>query len=256
MQKVSEAVGPCIVVVPCYNEEQRLQVETFRSFLRENAGGIRLLFVNDGSGDGTLGVLEGLRQEFPGSVGVLDQPLNMGKAEAVRAGMLDAIQQGAFVTGFWDADLATPLSELTRLLSILEASPAVEVLLGSRVRLLGRWVTRKATRHYSGRIFATMASMVLGLPVYDTQCGAKLFRATPVLERALGQPFGSRWIFDVEMLARFLVLRRRDADALTISESIHEEPLLIWNDVSGSKLKPSDSFKAIGELLAIRRRYF
>jgi dolichyl-phosphate beta-glucosyltransferase len=246
----------CTLVVPCYNEEQRLPVEAFRVFLAEAPGGVRLLFVNDGSRDGTLGVLRRLADEFP-AASVMDQPRNMGKAEAVRAGMLRAIADGAGITGFWDADLATPLSELPRLLAILQTHPEVAILLGSRVRLLGRSVSRKSVRHYSGRVFATLASLTLSLPVYDTQCGAKLFRVEPVLAEVLAAPFHSRWIFDVELLARYLVLRRSGPQAMAQpASSIYEEPLRAWHDVDGSKLKATDSFKALGELMEIRRRYF
>jgi dolichyl-phosphate beta-glucosyltransferase len=245
------------VVVPCYNEEHRLPIDAFRSFLGSPRAGLRFLFINDGSRDGTLTVLEHLQSAFPTLVDILNLPENMGKAEAVRSGMLHAIANGATVTGFWDADLATPLSELPRLLDLLLQQPTVEIVLGSRVRLLGRAILRKPIRHYFGRIFATVASLTLDLPIYDTQCGAKLFRVTDVLHEALATPFGSRWIFDVELLARFLTLRRhRYVELGDPALAIYEEPLLSWVDVDGSKVKTSDAIKAFVELFRIRRTYF
>jgi hypothetical protein len=101
------------------------------------------------------------------------------------------------------------------------------MVIGSRVQLLGRRITRSTVRHYAGRIFATCASLVLGLPVYDTQCGAKLFRATPVLACILDRPFTSHWIFaDVELLARYLDAARTDGHRAP--ELIYELALKTW----------------------------
>ena len=244
----------CTIVIPCYNEADRLPLASFESFFAQGKD-FFFLFVNDGSKDDTLNVLIKLKAAYPDFVDVLDQPRNMGKAEAVRAGMLQAIDQhqSRFV-GFWDADLATPLEELQRFEDLLDTLPGTDVVLGSRVRLLGRSVERKAVRHYSGRIFATLASMTLDLPIYDTQCGAKLFRVTPELRQMVATPFHSRWTFDVELLARFLTAH--SSEERSGAGRIYEQPLLKWTDVGGSKLKVQDSFKALGDLIHIRRQYF
>jgi hypothetical protein len=90
----------------------------------------------------------------------------------------------------------------------------------------------------------------LKLPVYDTQCGAKLFRRETV-ETLFGDPFVTRWLFDVELLDRFLLAYGQDA-AL---REIFEFPLPEWRDVSGSTLKWS-SAPGIGlEFLRLRRHY-
>ena len=115
-------------------------------------------------------------------------------------------------------------------------SGAAHALLGSRVALLGREIQRTAARHYLGRVFASVASLVLRVPVYDTQCGAKLFRRTPALEAALRQPFLTRWLFDVELLGRILV-PESGIPPLAPGE-IREEPLVVWRNIKGSKLRP------------------
>jgi glycosyltransferase involved in cell wall biosynthesis len=253
--KAATLADPCTVVIPCYNEAARLPVGAFEVFLRSEASrGIRLLFVNDGSRDGTLAVLETLRAQFPERVCVLDQQPNRGKAEAVRQGMLRAIAEGqAAVTGFWDADLATPLDQIPEFLRLLAARPELHLVLGARVRLLGRRIQRQPLRHYLGRCFATVVSLMLHMPVYDTQCGAKLFRITPELRQVLAEPFHSRWIFDVEILARYLAFHRGDAHAL--ETEMYEYPLPAWTDVAGSKVRSTDFLRALGELAAIYRRY-
>lgn len=248
----SPAAG-CVVVVPCYNEAGRLQPGRFSEFLAEDQQ-IHFLFVNDGSKDATLSILEALRARHPDRIEVLDQRVNGGKAEAVRSGMLYAIASGRnSVTGFWDADLATPLYVIPRLLAKLREEPALEMIFGSRVRLLGHAIHRKTIRHYLGRCFATAVSIVLGLPVYDTQCGAKLFRITPALRVILASPFLSRWIFDVEIIARFLAIHNKDGDYAF--NAIYEHPLPRWEDVAGSKVRPTDFFVAFYELVKIRKAF-
>src|SRR3984957_13250356 len=141
----------CVVVVPCYNEAARLQPLSFSDFLAEDRH-VDFLFVNDGSRDGTLSVLESLRAKHPDRIQVLDKQPNGGKAEAVRSGMLAAIAlEGVAGTGFWDADLATPLEVIPQLLTKLMEDPEREMIFGSRVRLLGHAIHRKFLRHYLGR---------------------------------------------------------------------------------------------------------
>ena len=105
--------------------------------------------------------------------------------------------------------------------------------------------------HYLGRIFATVASKTLSLPIYDTQCGAKIFKVTPELTHVLAQPFLSRWIFDVEIVARYLQRCGREF----CFSSMYEFPLDAWEDVGGSKLRPFDFFYAAFDIFRIHRRY-
>lgn len=246
---------PCTVVVPCYNEAARFHADSFEEFLaRPESNNIRLLFVNDGSRDGTLAVLESFRQRFPSRTAVLDQQPNRGKAEAVRNGMLSVIAAGeAQVTGFWDADLATPLAQISDFLRLLDTRPDLDMVFGARVRLLGRAIHRQPLRHYLGRCFATVVSILLKMPIYDTQCGAKLFRVTPQLQQVLEEPFHSRWIFDVEILARFLSLYR--GDHARLAKEIYEFSLPEWTDVAGSKVSGMDFIRAFGELGTIYQRH-
>ena len=184
----------------------------------------------------------------PGRVEVLSLSPKRGKAEAVRQGLLRALTQGPEVVGYFDADLSTPVSEIRRLLDIIEQSDAAAVM-GSRISLLGSNIQRSAVRHYLGRIFATAASLVLQTRIYDTQCGAKLFRRSPALEAALADPFLSRWSFDVELLGRLLV---GTASVPAIDEKkFIEVPLHSWCDVAGSKLRPAAMAGAVTELARI-----
>lgn len=239
-----------ILVVPCYNEEHRLPVDALRSF-EVGTNRIELLLVNDGSRDHTLRLLESLRDENPARFSVLDLDRNRGKAEAVRLGILAALDRKPDFVGFWDADLATPLSELPDFLDVFAARPQIEMVFAARVRLLGRSISRNPSRHYFGRVGATLISSSLGLAVYDTQCGAKLFRASAPMREIFREPFLSRWIFDVEIIARFVRQRGRDAAA----SAIYELPIKTWHDVKGSKVKSTDFLRALRDLWKIHRAY-
>jgi glycosyltransferase involved in cell wall biosynthesis len=240
-----------VVVVPCYNEAARLSPETYQAFAEGWPHG-GFLFVDDGSTDDTFAVLSKLQANLPTSFEVLRLPSNVGKGEAVRQGFLHAFQSRTEYVGFWDADLAAPLDAIPLFEAIFRDHPKTEVVLGARVKLLGRDVRRKPARHYLGRVFATAVAAAVGLEVYDSQCGAKLFRATSTARAIFATPFQSRWIFDVEILARFLRLKRRDgspgAEAL-----LYELPLPVWHDVGGSKLRPKDFGRAMIDLARIYR---
>src|SRR5262249_13019404 len=134
------------------------------------------------------------------------------------------------VVGYVDVDLSTPIDDVLHIVDALEARRA-DVAMGARVALLGRDIERNRARHYLGRVFATAASMILHLRVYDTQCGAKFFRAGPPLTAALAAPFSSRWAFDVELIGRLLLEG-------VPAEKFVEVPLHRWSDVGGSKLAP------------------
>ena len=236
------------IVIPCFNEEKRLDRARFIELSR--AQDVSIVFVNDGSSDGTQAVLEGLREASPERIEALALARNGGKGEAVRHGMRFAVEHGARVVGFADADLSTPPDELLRVKDEL-VRHGVSVATGARVALIGRDIRRRASRHYLGRIFATFASAILETPFYDTQCGAKFFRASPLLAAALEAPFRSRWAFDVELLGRLLVGTKEHAPLAR--RDFREVPLHRWEDVGGSKLRPGGMARAAGDLVVIAR---
>ncbi len=241
------------IVVPCYNEARRLPARQFQDFVALEPE-IDFLFVNDGSTDATAAVLRDLVAVAPERFRTLDLPENRGKAEAVRLGVLAALEGHPTYVGYWDADLATPLDEIPRFVKLLDERPDREFVFGSRVKLLGRDIQRRALRHYLGRVFATVASMVLRLAIYDTQCGAKLFRASDSLRSLFVEPFLTSWIFDVEIIAR-LTQQRRQTGGAGPARVIVEAPLQHWQDVAGSRLKPGDFVKAFFEIWTVYFRY-
>ena len=225
------------IVVPCFNEAARLGPGV-EEFLRYASAGTRFVFVDDGSTDATVAVLASIvaRSEHCEVVNIVP---NGGKAEAVRRGLLRALAMDAAIIGYFDADLATPLDEIARMAAHFN-EPAVVAVTGARVQLAGADIERRSFRHYTGRVFATAAALTLGTAFYDTQCGAKLFRAVPAVAEALAEPFHSAWFFDVELLGRILG-----------AGVIREHPLRRWRDVGCSKVHPGTFVRAPFELLRL-----
>jgi glycosyltransferase involved in cell wall biosynthesis len=242
-----------IIVVPCYNEAGRLPVEAFQGFVRRTRC-IRFLFVDDGSTDATADVLRTLQASDPDCFDVLALTANSGKGEAVRHGFLASLESGPDYVGFWDADLATPLEAIREFRDVLDGKPDVEMAFGARVRLLGREIRRKRLRHGLSRLFAIAASLFLRVDIYDTQCGAKLFRATPGLAALFQEPFVTRWIFDVEIIAR-LMRARSGTQRPQVRDIVYEVPLSEWRDAAGSKIRARDFVIAIFGMIEICRKY-
>ncbi len=247
-----------VVVIPCFNEADRLDRAEVLALAE---GGVGVILVDDGSIDATGRVLAETAAADPTRIKMVTLPSNEGKAEAVRQGLLAAVSRhdgdgGAVdVVGYLDADFATPVDEMLRLIEVRRQSE-VEVLLGSRVALAGRAIHRHPVRHYLGRVFATIASSyVLRVPIYDTQCGAKLFVNTGRFRAAIDTPFRSPWAFDVELIGRLLFgTGRGDTVGALPFSAVREEPLECWFDVPGSKISVQAMVTSTVELLAIRRQ--
>ncbi|MBL4710109.1 MAG: glycosyltransferase family 2 protein [Flavobacteriales bacterium] len=238
-----------LIIIPCYNESKRLPISQYESFFNSKKGSqLDFLFVNDGSSDNTIEVLRTLEQKYT-NVKVLDLDKNVGKAEAIRQGMLRSVDLDYPYLGYFDADLATPLEEINRLLEMTKKTPEPFLVMGSRVKLLGYSdIQRKLSRHYIGRVFATVVSNMLKLSVYDTQCGAKLIQRK-VAFSLFEEPFLSKWLFDVELLFR---LKKYDKNFDT---RVVEVPIQKWEDVAGSKISTSYFLKAPLDLLRIYFSY-
>ncbi|NID11769.1 dolichyl-phosphate beta-glucosyltransferase [Fibrivirga algicola] len=241
--------SPVCIIIPCYNEADRLPGSAFLAYQQAHPD-VSFCFVNDGSRDQTAEVLATLQRQNPAQIDVLNLAQNQGKAGAVRAGMLHSVQKGHDYLGYFDADLATPLAAINDLRLVLDNHPDCVFVMGSRIKHLGVNIQRNAFRHYVGRIIATIISLILKLPVYDTQCGAKLLRRE-VIGTIFRDPFISPWLFDVELLARLVGLFGRP----NLTGKLLEEPLQEWIEQADSRLSPTYMFRMWTELYRIYRTY-
>ncbi len=234
------------IIIPCYNEYYRLEKEKFCQFLTKN-NNYHFCFVNDGSADNTLELLQQLRQFDPKRISVIDLEQNQGKASAVQAGAnylkeLDHIDN----IGFLDADLSTSLEEMDNLVEKLNANPNLTMVFGSRKAEEANNIERSFIRNLLSNFVGFFIRHILQLPIKDTQCGAKVFKKS-IIENVYSQRFISRWLFDIEIFLRL----KKHIGLKDLLNCISEEPLDSWIEVEGSKITLKDSFLIPINLLAI-----
>ena len=254
---MDSAAPSLTVVIPCYNEAERLDEAPLLAFL-DGCAEASLLFVDDGSTDATADRLAAIAAARPARIDVLSLRPNGGKAEAVRRGMLTALERGAGVVGYLDADLSTPPGEILRLRAAFER-PGIEAVLGSRVALLGNGhraergppLPRARLRQRGG-----------GDPARARLRHAVRRQAVPCLAGLAGGagdpvhlPLGVR-----RRAARAAPDRRRGRPRRCRSRAVVEVPLTTWHDVKGSKLSPVAMARSLVDLgrigldVAARRR--
>jgi glycosyltransferase involved in cell wall biosynthesis len=243
-------VSGATIVVPCGQESGRIDAGAFTRLLSARPG-LRLLLVDHGASDGMKRALDALAESSPDRVSVHSVARNLGTGEAVRQGLVAALTRADDdVFGHVDSGLSTPPAEIVRLLDMIARRHA-DVVLPSRVAMLGCEIERSPVRHYLGRTFATLASNILRVRVYDTQCAAKFFRRSDALAAALATPFVSQLAFDVELLGRLLI-GAPGVPPLS-PERFIEEPLTSWRDRSGYRVRPVSMAIAARDLILIAK---
>lgn len=240
----------CIgVVIPCYDEAKRLLSDDFKKFVHKNLG-YHLCFVNDGSKDNTLEVLQEIRKGNETYISIYDCEKNGGKAEAVRLGMLHLAKQNQFdYIGFLDADLSTNFDDFQDLVSTISNSN-YKIVSGSRMSRMGADIAKESARKIISQTINFIIRKTLGMEINDTQCGAKIM-TKEIVEKTFQKKFLTRWLFDVEIFMRM----KKEYGAEEAKKLICEKPLNRWVHVDGSKLSIKDSFKIIGQIGQIAIHY-
>lgn len=242
----SDCIG---VVIPCYNEEERLLGAEFKEFVHKNLG-YHLCFVNDGSKDNTLGVLEELRKGNEDRISIYNCEKNGGKAEAVRLGMLHLAKQKQYnFIGFLDADLSTNFDDFKVLVSEISSSN-FQIVSGSRMARMGADIAKESARAIISKTVNFIIRKTLGMNFKDTQCGAKIM-TKELVEKTFQKKFLTKWLFDVEIF-----MRMKKVYGTSVAQSlICEKPLNRWVHMDGSKLSFKDSFKIMGQIGQIAVHY-
>ncbi len=237
------------VVIPCYNEEERLLGKEFKDFAHKNLG-YHLCFVNDGSTDRTLEILRELEKGSESNISIYNCEKNGGKAEAVRQGMLHLAQDPQLdYIGFLDADLSTDFRDFDDLVETLDTSN-FKIVSGSRMSRMGADITKESARKLISMSINLIIRTILKMPFNDTQCGAKVMDKS-LIPLLFNKPFITKWLFDVEMFMRM----RKYYGKTKAKELICEQPLKRWIHADGSKLSMKDSVKIVGQLAKIAISY-
>ncbi|MGB8837308.1 MAG: dolichyl-phosphate beta-glucosyltransferase, partial [Candidatus Acidiferrales bacterium] len=237
------------IVIPAYNEEPRLprtlarirEYFSARPVLPElpphfSLDQLEIIIVDDGSQDGTARIAEEWSRQMP-FLRLVSNGDNRGKGYSVRHGMLEARGRIALFT---DADLSSPIEEISKLLAALAAGH--DVAIGSRAldrSLIS--IHQSRLRELAGIIFNGFVRLFTGLTFQDTQCGFKIFRRGPsrvVFEQQRIEGFG----FDPEVL--FLAKRHGLRTA--------EVPVRWAHDPATKVHVIRDSLIMFGDLIYIR----
>ncbi len=233
------------IIIPCYNEANRLAVATFINFANTHQD-YHLCFVNDGSSDHTLEVLQNIEQACYGNVSTIDVKINAGKAATVRTGVKYLNRMKTINTiGFMDADLSTDFNDFKNLVTTLRNNEDLSLVYGSRGKGEGA-IKRTVFRSLFSKMVKMIVFLILGLPIEDTQCGAKVFKKE-IIGVAYGKKFLTRWLFDVEIFMRL----KKYYGQQQIMNKMYEQPLQRWEHAEDSKLGVKDALKIPYMLLSI-----
>lgn len=230
------------IVIPAFDESARIgdSLQKILTYLQKESPSTELIVVDDGSRDDTAQVAENVFAGFPAiATKVVRYEQNRGKGFAVRTGLLEAAGDIAL---FSDADLSTPITELTKLIEPIRRGE-FDVTFGSRAldrSLIG--THQPWRREQGGKVFNLIVRMLTGLPFWDTQCGFKAFnmqKFRPLVPLLKIDRFG----FDVEFLY-----------AAHLNDLKLKEIPVRWNDDVRTKVSVMrDSLRMFNEVRQIRQ---
>jgi len=199
---------------------------------------VEIIFVNDGSTDDTLILLNQFARKIPARI--ISYPDNRGKGHAVRTGMRVATKDYAF---FFDVDMSTDLPMIERFAAAMRQGAAV--IIGTR-KVAGAEIRKHQSwwREMLGKGYTLLARIVLGVPVTDFTCGFKCFHRT-AREAVFRRALIDRWSYDAEIL--YLAHR--------LGFQIFEIPVIWVNDKSSSVRLCRDIIQSFFDLFAIRSNH-
>ena len=252
--KLDRSSAPSVLVIPVFNEAQRIDFEFFSAI--KNINFDQIIFVDDGSTDLSFQIINDFFVDDP-RVEWIHNSSNLGKAESLRLGILKASIKSPVIVVITDADGAISHVDITKIVTttrrmIDNSLSKIEVLLisGARVNLAGWQIERNVLRQWIVRIVATVVALVCKTSMYDTQSPLKaLYFSNASGSTILFERFKTKWFYEAE-----LVMRINNIGTVTdnpIHSAIHEFPLTYFRDVPGGKLRIRSGFSVFRQLLTL-----
>ncbi len=243
-----------VLVIPCFNEEDRLDSSYFKKLLLEfnsivdiKKYKLILLFVNDGSTDQTVQKVKDINLED--NVWITNLPFNVGKANAIRAGFLRALESKVEYVATLDADGAFSNTEVARklmqVIEMREKEETFDLVSFARIRIAGSSIDRKSSRHIIGRIVSGLMNLGVSQKIYDFQSGFKIYSGNLLQQNIFMNSFKTRWFMEWELV-------NRSQEKIIIIEI----PIKLWKDVGGSKIKLSNAYAIIREIFYVKKIQF
>ncbi len=237
-----------VFVIPCFNEANRFHTIYFTELFRKLNDfkediNIKFLFVNDGSTDQTFAKLEEVSQ----LEGVMTLTLenNLGKANAIRLGLIKAGSLNPSFVAYLDADGAFSVDSViegVNLYTHMIKYKEIDMMTFARIKLSGNYISRTKHRHIIGRVIAFLLNLYSEIRIYDSQSGFKILSNKFLDPKVIAKPFETRWFIDWE-----LIIRNK------MPLHIIEVPVMHWSDVANSRITIKNSLRVIQEITIIKK---
>ena len=172
------AKSDSVIIIPTYNEKENIE-RMIRTLLALEHG-FDVLVVDDGSPDGTAGIVKSLMAEFPDKVFIIERSGKLGLGTAYIAGFKWALKQGYEYIFEMDADFSHNPDDVPRLYEAC-AKDGADLSVGSRYVTGVNVVNWPMGRVLMSYFASKYVRMITGLPVYDTTAGFNCYRRS-VLE--------------------------------------------------------------------------
>ena len=235
-------------MIPCYNEASRFNMSYFTELLKELNNfkedvDIKFLFIDDGSTDQTFAKLEKISQSE--NVMTLTLETNLGKANAIRLGLMKAGSLNPNFVAYLDADGAFSIASViegVNLYTHMSKYKSIDMMTFARIKLSGNHISRTKHRHIIGRVIAFLLNLYAGFKIYDSQSGFKILSSKFLDPKIIAKPFETRWFIDWELIVRNKVPLH-----------IIEVPVLHWSDIANSRITLKNSLRVIREIVIIKK---